>query len=185
MPDSTALMSDWSADVLIALKDLDIRQIAYVPDAGLANILQLAGENTDIAMISVASEEDAVALSGGAWLGGQRTLVAMQSSGVGNILNMLTLPCVCEMPLLMLVTMRGEPGEANPWQYSTGMAVSAMLSTVGVEVRRVETAGEVGTVVRKAGEDAFLNDRQICVQIAQSIVGFKGFCDQGKHDAAN
>ncbi|MCY4311312.1 MAG: hypothetical protein OXC54_08405 [Rhodospirillaceae bacterium] len=77
MPDSTALMSDWSADVLIALKDLDIRQIAYVPDAGLANILQLAGENTDIAMISVASEEDAVALSGGAWLGGQRTLVAM------------------------------------------------------------------------------------------------------------
>jgi len=185
MPESAAPTNDWSADTLAALKDLEIRQIAYVPDAGLTALLQSADEEPDIAMTSVVTEEDAVALSGGAWLGGQRALVAMQSSGVGNILNMLTLPRICEMPLLMLVTMRGEQGETNPWQHSTGMAVTAMLETVGMEVRRVEAAGDVGAAVRKAGEDAFGENRQICVQIAQSVIGFKGFHGKGESDAAH
>ena len=177
-----AATNDWSADAVAAIRALDIRQIAYVPDAGLSRILTLAEEDETIAMTSVTTEEDAIALSGGAWLGGQRTLVAMQSSGVGNILNMLTLPRICEMPLLMLVTMRGEPGESNPWQHSTGLAMTAMLDTVDVEVRRVEAASEVGAVLRQAGEDAFGGNRQICVQIAQSLIGFKGFHGKGESD---
>lgn len=175
--------NDWSADAVSAIGDLGIRQIAYVPDAGLTRILTLSAEEPDIAMTSVTTEEDAIALSGGAWLGGQRTLVAMQSSGVGNILNMLTLPRICAMPLLMLVTMRGEDGETNPWQHSTGLAVKDLLETVGVDVRRVEAAGDVGAMLRQAGTDAFDGNKQVCVQIAQSLVGFKGFHGKGEADA--
>lgn len=178
----TSIINDWSADALTAIRDLDIRQIAYVPDAGLTRILSLSADLPDVTMTSVTTEEDAVALSSGAWLGGQRSLVAMQSSGVGNILNMLTLPRICEMPLLMLVTMRGEPGETNPWQHSTGMAVKTLLETVGVEVRRVEAGSAVGATLQKAGEDAFTGNRQICVQLAQSLIGFKGFHGQGESD---
>lgn len=174
--------NDWSADAVSAIRALDIRQIAYVPDAGLTRILALSSEEPAIAMTSVTTEEDAIALSGGAWLGGQRSLVAMQSSGVGNILNMLTLPRICAMPLLMLVTMRGEDGETNPWQHSTGMAVKPLLAAVGVEVRRVEAASDVGASLQQAGADAFGGNRQICVQIAQSLVGFKGFHGKGESD---
>ena len=175
--------ADWSADAVAALRALDVRQIAYVPDAGLTRFLELAAATDGIAMISVATEEDAVALTSGAWLGGQRALAAMQSSGVGNIPNMLSLPRVCAMPLLMLVTMRGEPGETNPWQESTGRAAPALLDAMGVELRRVEDAAEVGPALVRAGADAFDSDRRICVQLAQSLIGFKGFHGAGNSDA--
>lgn len=175
--------ADWSADAVAALRALDVRQIAYVPDAGLTRFLDRAAAQDRIAMTSVATEEDAVAQCCGAWLGGQRALAAMQSSGVGNIPNMLSLPRVCGMPLLMLVTMRGEPGETNPWQDSTGRAVPALLEAMGVEVRRVEAAAEVGTALAQAGADAFGGDRRICLQLAQSLIGFKGFHGAGESDA--
>ena len=172
--------ADWPADAVAALRALDIEQVAYVPDAGLTRFLTLAEEEDGIAMTSVVTEEDAVALTSGAWLGGQRALAAMQSSGVGNIVNMLTLPRVCGMPLLMLVTMRGEPGEANPWQEAMGRAVPALLDAAGVEGRRVESAAESGRALARAGADAFEGNRQICVQIAQSVIGFKGFNGEGQ-----
>ena len=175
--------TDWSADAVAALRALDVRQIAYVPDAGLTRFLDLAAAEDRIAMTSVATEEDAVAQCCGAWLGGQRALAAMQSSGVGNIPNMLSLPRVCGMPLLMLVTMRGEPGETNPWQESTGRAMPALLKAMGVDVRRVENADEVGPALALAGADAFEGDRRICLQLAQSLIGFKGFHGQGESDA--
>lgn len=174
---------DWSADAVAVLRALDVRQVAYVPDAGLTRFLTLAEEEDGIATISVATEEDAVALTGGAWLGGQRALAAMQSSGVGNIPNMLSLPRVCGMPLLMLVTMRGEPGETNPWQESTGRAVPALLDAMGVEIRRVEDSAGVGPALARAGADAFGANRRICVQLAQSLIGFKGFHGAGDSDA--
>ena len=176
---------DWAADAVAALRALDVRQVAYVPDAGLTRFLDLSAAEDGIAMTSVATEEDAIALTSGAWLGGQRAIAAMQSSGVGNIPNMLTLPRVCRMPLLMLVTMRGEPGETNPWQESTGRAVPALLEAMGVEVRRVESASGIGPALARAGADAFVGNRQICVQIAQSVIGFKGFQGQGEGDAPN
>lgn len=175
--------ADWPADAVAALRALAVRQIAYVPDAGLTRFLTLAEQEDGFAMISVATEEDAIALCSGAWLGGQRTLAAMQSSGVGNIANMLSLPQVCEMPLLMLLTMRGEPGETNPWQESMGRAAPALLEAMDVEVRRVEEASGVGPALAHAGTDAYGANRRICVQLAQSLTGFKGFHDQGGGDA--
>ena len=174
---------DWSADAISALLAMEVRQIAYVPDAGLTRFLTLAEEEDGIAMTSVVTEEDAVALCCGAWLGGQRALAAMQSSGVGNILNMLSLPRVCGMPLLMLVTMRGEPGEANPWQEPMGRAVPALFEAAGVALHRVESASGVGPALQQAGADAFGGNRRICVQLAKSLIGFKGFHGQGKSDA--
>ena len=175
--------ADWSADAVAALRALDVRQVAYVPDAGLTRFLELAAAEDGIAMISVATEEDAIAQCCGAWLGGQRALAAMQSSGVGNIPNMLSLPRVCGMPLLMLVTMRGEPGETNPWQESTGRAVPALLDAMGVELRRVEDPAGAGSALAAAGAGAFGANRRICVQLAQSLIGFKGFHGAGDSDA--
>jgi hypothetical protein len=71
------------------------------------------------------TEEEGIALAAGAWLGGQRAVLLMQSSGVGNCINMLSLPVNCRMPFLTLVTMRGEWGEFNPWQVPMGTATPA------------------------------------------------------------
>ena len=134
----------WQADVFAALKPAGIAQVGYVPDAGHAHLIEAAHADPDIRAVVLTTEEEGIALAAGAWLGGQRAVLLMQSSGVGNCINMLSLPVNCRMPFLTLVTMRGEWGEFNPWQVPMGTATPAVLTAAGVHVRRADRAGRRG-----------------------------------------
>src|SRR5690348_12167468 len=128
----------WQADVYAALKAARIAQIAYVPDAGHAHLINAAHADADMHTVVLTTEEEGIALTAGAWLGGQRAVLLMQSSGVGNCINMLSLPASCRLPFLALVTMRGEWAEFNPWQVPMGTATPAVLTAAGVHVRRAD-----------------------------------------------
>ena len=112
----------WQAQVYAALKAARITQVGYVPDAGHAHLIEAAHADPDMRAVVLTTEEEGIALAAGAWLGGQRAVLLMQSSGVGNCINMLSLPVNCRMPFLTLVTMRGEWAEFNPWQVPMGTA---------------------------------------------------------------
>ncbi|MBY0392469.1 MAG: hypothetical protein K2Q27_04285, partial [Novosphingobium sp.] len=119
------------------------------------------------------TEEEGVALAAGAWLGGVRSVILLQSSGVGNCINMLSLPVIARFPLLMLVTMRGEWGEFNPWQVPMGQATEDALRSIGVRVFRAETAEELLAIVPAALVEAFDADQQIAILIGQRVMGEK------------
>ena len=125
-----------------------------MPDAGHAHLIEAAHADPDMRAVVLTTEEEGIALAAGAWLGGQRAVLLMQSSGVGNCINMLSLPVNCRMPFLTLVTMRGEWGEFNPWQVPMGTATPAVLAAAGVHVRRADRArrrcGD-GRRLRRAG----------------------------------
>lgn len=169
------MASNWSSDVFGVLKDLEVRQVAYVPDAGLDDLLKLCGADPTMRLVSLTSEEEGVALAAGAWLGGQRSVVLMQSSGIGNIINMLSMIRVCTFPLLLIATMRGETGETNPWQVPMGKNAGTILEQAGVAVRRVDAEASAKEAVREAGMQAFTHESANAVLIAQSVVGFKTF----------
>src|ERR1700723_2925525 len=116
--------TSWQARVYAALKAARIAQIGYVPDAGHAHLIDAAHADPAMRTVVLTTEEEGIALAAGAWLGGERAVVLMQSSGVGNCINMLSLPVNCRMPFLTLVTMRGEWGEFNPWQVPMGSATA-------------------------------------------------------------
>lgn len=165
----------WPGEVFRVLQDLEVRQVAYVPDAGLDELLKLCALEPSMRSISLTSEEEGVALAAGAWLGGQRAVVLMQSSGIGNIINMLSMIRVCAFPLLLIATMRGEAGETNPWQAPMGENAGSMLGQAGVTVRRIEDEADAAGAVREAGRRAFAEESANAVLIAQSVVGFKTF----------
>ncbi len=167
--------SGWPGEVFRVLQDLGVRQVAYVPDAGLDDLLRLCADEPSMRSISLTSEEEGVALAAGAWLGGQRAVLLMQSSGIGNIINMLSMIRVCAFPLLLIATMRGEAGETNPWQVPMGKNAGAILGQAGVAVRRIESEADAAGVVREAGVRAFADESAHAVLIAQSVVGFKTF----------
>ena len=121
----------WQDGVFAALKKSAIRQVGYVPDAGHARLIERAHADPDMTAVVLTTEEEGIALAAGAYLGGQRAVLLMQSSGVGNCINMLSLPLNCRMPFLTLVTMRGEWGEFNPWQVPMGAATRPVLSAAG------------------------------------------------------
>ena len=172
-PPSAALGADWRDDIFAALKAADIRQVGYVPDAGHSQLIELCEADPAIRAVRLTSEEEGIGLAAGAWLGGQRAALLMQSSGVGNCINLLSLAKSCRFPLTMLVTMRGEWGEFNPWQVPMGTRTQAALELMDVLVYRVERAEEVGETVAAALDIAFNGDQATAVLLAQRLIGAK------------
>ena len=164
---------DWPDDIFAALQAAEIRQVGYVPDAGHTRLIERVVADPDIRAVSLTSEEEGIGLAAGAWLGGQRAALLMQSSGVGNCINMLSLAKSCRFPLTLLVTMRGEWGEFNPWQVPMGTRTQAALELMDVLVYRVERAEEAGETVTAALDIAFNGGLVTAVLLAQRLIGAK------------
>jgi sulfopyruvate decarboxylase alpha subunit len=166
---------DWPDDIHRVLSDFDVRQVSHVPDAGHTKLLHLCEANPDMRVVTLTTEEEGVALALGAWLGGQRSALLMQSSGVGNTINMLGLTRTCRFPFLALVTMRGEWGEFNPWQVAMGQATRDVLGSMGVLVLDVTEREAVGETVLAAARLAFDSFNPVAVTLSQRLIGTKAF----------
>jgi sulfopyruvate decarboxylase alpha subunit len=163
----------WPDRIFVAFKRAGIRQVGYVPDAGHARLIELCHDDPDIRAIALTTEEEGIALAAGAWLGGERAALLMQSSGVGNCVNMLSLMKSCEFPLLMLVTMRGEWEEFNPWQVPMGSIVEPVLGLCDVVVSRATRPDEVEGLVDAAVQHAFGDDARAAILLSQQLIGRK------------
>src|SRR6187200_853016 len=166
-------MSDWRDDIFAVLQDHDIRQVYHVPDAGHSRLIEACQKSNSIRTLALTTEEEGIAMAAGAWLGGQRSALLMQSSGVGNCVNMLSLIRACRFPMLMLITMRGEWEEFNPWQVPMGSIVEPTLKLCDTDVARVEAPEQVVPAVQNALQLAFGGDRSAAVLISQKLIGRK------------
>ena len=147
--------------------------MSYVPDAGHTELIELLSNDRQVTCNVLTTEEEGIAIAAGAWLGGQRSVVLMQSSGVGNCINMLSLPVISRSPLLMIVTMRGEWAEFNPWQVPMGQATEASLNAVGIRTMRADTPQDLIEMVESAATLAYGSDQQMAVLISQRMIAKK------------
>jgi sulfopyruvate decarboxylase alpha subunit len=169
---------DWPERTFAALRSEGVRLVAYVPDAGHKRLIELCQAERDVRSVVLTSEEEGIGLAAGAWLGGMRSVLLMQSSGVGNCINVLGMVRECRLPLLMLVTMRGEEGEFNPWQVPMGRATASVLQAMDVRVRRVPDAEEIPGAVQEAARRAYDESSAHAILIAQQVIGIKSFQQQ-------
>ena len=169
----------WPDQLFRVLVEQKVAQVAYVPDGGHARLIERCrgeeGRRAGMRAVPLTTEEEGVVMSAGAWLGGERSVLLLQSSGVGNCVNMLSLIRTCRFPLLMLVTMRGQWGEFNPWQIPMGQAAAKALRVAGVIVHEVDRQEDVGETVNAALRVAFLGPAACAVLISQRLVGIKTF----------
>ncbi|MGA2128425.1 MAG: phosphonopyruvate decarboxylase [Xanthobacteraceae bacterium] len=172
-PPSPRTETGWPDQLFGVLKAQDIRQVGFVPDAGHARLIELCAADGAIRDVVLTTEEEGIALSAGAWLGGQRSVLLMQSSGVGNCINMLSLIKSCRFPLVVLVTMRGEWAEFNPWQVPMGSIVEPALRLCDVLVSRADHADAVAETVEAAIELAFGGELAVAVLLSQRLIGRK------------
>ncbi len=171
--DEVATGQSWPVQIYKTLKALGVSQISYVPDAGHSRLIELSHGGGAIQTTVLTTEEEGVALSAGAWLGGDRAVLLMQSSGVGNCVNMFSLAASCRLPFLTLVTMRGEWAEFNPWQIPMGKATPQALEIMGVTVLRLDGPEDAEEIVSAAASLAFESDQQVAVLISQRMLGRK------------
>jgi sulfopyruvate decarboxylase alpha subunit len=169
---------DWPLVVHQALSQHHIGIVGYVPDGGHKRLIELCQADARMRCVVLSTEEEGVGLAAGAWLGGARSVLLMQSSGVGNIVNALGTVRECRFPLTVIVTMRGENGEFNPWQVPMGQATGEVLRAMGCVVHRVDNAADVAGQVEASLRIAHGSYCAAAVLIGQRVIGIKSFQEQ-------
>ena len=168
----------WPEAIHRELAAAQIRLVGYVPDAGHKRLIELCQADKSMRAVVLSTEEEGIGLAAGAWLGGARSVLLMQSSGVGNVINALGTIKECRFPLVTIVTMRGEEGEFNPWQVPMGQATRPVLEAMGTVVHRPGTADEIAPTVNAALRLAYNSYASVAVLIPQRVIGIKSFQDQ-------
>lgn len=169
------LSRNWPEQIFEKLREANIRQVTYVPDAGHARLIELCHAEVSMKTTVLTTEEEGIGVLSGAWLGGERGVLLMQSSGVGNCINALSLARVCGFPLLMIVTMRGEWGEVNPWQVPMGQITASILRLAGAVVYEVADPTCAAQTVEAATRIAFNGNLIAAVLLSQRMLGTKLF----------
>jgi sulfopyruvate decarboxylase alpha subunit len=170
--DDTAALR-WPDAIYGEFRRLGIRQVGYVPDAGHSRLIELCSKDPDIHDVVLTTEEEGVALAAGAALGGHRAALLMQSSGVGNCINMFSLTKTCGFACVVLVTMRGEYAEFNPWQVPMGSITEASLKLCGFLTYRLDAPEDAAEIVGGACDMAFAGDLAVAVLLSQRLIGRK------------
>ena len=174
--------ANWPNDIFRLFKEQSIGLVAYVPDAGHAALIRACQADPAIRAVPLTTEEEGIPLAAGAYMGGQKSAILMQSSGTGNCINMLSLAATCQFPLLMLVTMRGEWGEFNPWQLPMGQSAQKALEVAGMIVQRADRPDEVYPTVSAAARMAYNSQAAVAVLLGQRLMGSKSFGVSDVHD---
>ena len=168
----------WPDQIHKELSAAAVRVVGYVPDAGHKRLIELCQADKKMRAVVLSTEEEGIGLAAGAWLGGQKSVLLMQSSGVGNVINVLGMVRECRFPLVTLVTMRGEQGEFNPWQVPMGQATRPVLESMGTVVHAPATEAEIVPTVNAALRLAYNSYASVAVLIPQRVIGIKSFQDQ-------
>jgi sulfopyruvate decarboxylase TPP-binding subunit len=146
------MQPDWPAEVHRELAAAGVRVVGYVPDAGHKRLIELCQADRKMRAVPLSTEEEGIGLACGAWLGGEKSVLLMQSSGVGN--------CI------------------NPWQVPMGEGTPRVLETMGIAVRQAGESQVIAAHVRTALTRAFEAQAAEAVLISQKVIGIKSFQEQ-------
>ncbi len=162
----------WAAGVCRGLWSGGCREVVYVPDNPLSHILAtLAGDYPGVRATLATREEEAMGIAAGLYLGGAQPAVMMQSSGLGNTLNAIgSLLLPYQIPVLLVVSMRGDPGEWNIAQVPMGRAVRGVLDALGVQHLTVGRPDEAEATVRQVASLAFGTRVPAAVLLPRSLI---------------
>ncbi len=167
--------NDWSVPIFNKMIDAGVTLFPYIPDAGVSRIIELAEAHNEARAVLLTTEEEGVAICAGADLVGKRGVLCMQSSGVGNCPNFLSLVNGGRFPILMIISMRGDYGEQNPWQYPMGQAVEPILKTMGVLIFRVDSEDDLDTATTAALKASAKGGQAAAIILTQKFLGAKAF----------
>jgi sulfopyruvate decarboxylase alpha subunit len=171
------LDADWYRQSYEVLKRARTELFCYVPDAGIDPFIRMAHADNTVHPVVLTTEEEGVGICCGAWLGGRRAALMIQSSGVGNCINAFSLAANTRVPMLAIVSMRGEWGEGNRWQIPMGRNVEEAMKLAGFTVYRATRANEAANLIEGAATMAYQSEQMVAVLLSQRLIGAKVFKD--------
>jgi sulfopyruvate decarboxylase alpha subunit len=172
---ASAAGGDWSRAVHQALRSQGVTVVGFVPDGGMKGVIELCLADPSMRTVPLTNESEGPCLMNGAWLGGAKGCLIMQSTGVGNIINTASMTEVCQFPLLVLVSWRSSWAEGNRWQMPMGERCQDYFRMAGFHTQTVEHPEDAGPSVEAAVEHAYNTLNGVGVFFSQRVMGVKRF----------
>ena len=169
------ISTTWQNQLYEVLRRNEVTQFSYVPDASHRVCIDRSIADKDVHSVALTTEEEGVALACGAHLGGKRAVLLMQSSGLGNCMNFLSMVKNGRFPFLTVLSMRGDFGEGNPWQMGMGQATKPMLKALDFVVLEVTKPEDVVPTIDAASNMAWKSGQAVAVLLSQRLIGAKSF----------
>ena len=134
-----------------SLKACDVRVISALPETWLVHLIRMADDDPEVTLVRLAKEEEGVGISAGAHLAGVKSALLMQNHGFLQSVNgIVGVARLYRIPLLMLISYRGEFGERDPWQTEGGGVTEAVLGALNIPHTRLDDPSHVTQRIRKA-----------------------------------
>lgn len=164
----------WSDVVLQCLKQNNVQLLVHIPDTILTELIRTAQSDHFFDVVSPTREEEGVGIVCGAYLGGRNGALLMQNSGLGNAANILgSLTVPYQIPMLLLISQRGELGEFNTVQVGMGQALRPTLDGLDVPHFTMDREDDVEKIMTGAIKLAFSTDRPVAVIVSPRLSGGK------------
>ncbi|HZK67494.1 MAG TPA: thiamine pyrophosphate-binding protein [Chloroflexota bacterium] len=162
----------WVESLYHGLKSHGIRLVCQVPDIVLADLISRLEQDPEVRVVQLTREEEGMGILSGAYMGGTRGALLMQSSGLGNSINALTSLCIPQqLPFLMVINPRGELGERNPFQLPMGKVLRPMLELMGIQHATLSREEEVGPLLDRACRTAFRANLPAALILSEELTG--------------
>jgi sulfopyruvate decarboxylase alpha subunit len=164
----------WEGDVAAALAANDVTTVAYLPDSAVSSLIERIEDEERFDTVRLSREEEGIGALAGTWLGGGRGALVCQSSGLATTINALaSLSVPAHVPLLALVTRRGDLDEFNAAQVPFGYGLDEVLDAIGVRNASLESPEEAGRRVGMAARTAFSTRAPYAVLLESTLTGAK------------
>jgi len=166
----------WHEVVLQTLKRNEIRLVPYVPDRVLTTLIRSLHADPFFTTFATAREEEAVGIVAGAWMGGQRGAILMQTSGFATLANVLaSLVVPCQIPLIMFVSERGTLGEFNYGQSLVCRTMRPVLDSLAMEHHTMTRLDELEFTVDRSIKQAIATQAPVALILSPLLTGGKVF----------
>lgn len=154
-----------------ALKDGGVRLVSALPETWLVHLVRLADDDPEVTLVRLAKEEEGVGISAGAYLAGVRSAMLMQNHGfLASINGIVSLAQLYRIPLLMLISHRGEMGEADPWQTEGGGVTVPLLEALRIPYDVLEEPDHVARRIHKAQVLAYSALRPVALLLRRDLM---------------
>ena len=153
------------------LKDAGVRIMSALPETWLVHLVRMAEEDPEMTLVRLAKEEEGVGISAGAHLAGVRSAMLMQNHGfLASVNGIVSCAQLYRIPLLMLISHRGEFGERDPWQTEGGGVTTHVLDALRIPHARIEAPEQVRGRVTKAQTLAHAASRPVALLLCRDLM---------------
>lgn len=162
-----------------ALHQANVGLVATLPESHLKSIYVAIDEDPDIQMVRVSNEADLPGLIAGSYVGGTRALMISENSGLRQACEPIArFSFAHQIPLVMVVSYRGDFGESNWWGHNHAQVMPPLLEALRIPMKIVDRIDDLPSMVSKAFDHAYASQWPVCLVLT-------GECTEGAVNEAN